>query len=189
MDRNTTTFRGLLFATLLLCATIAGGAAAQMHWPFDEDFMPHRGRIGVQIQPMTPELREHFKAPSDRGLLVTLVEKERPAARAGLLVGDIIVEVAEEPMRRPMDLVQAVARAPSGESLELRVVRDGEKQTLSVEPEGEPARWADPEHWGDKIREGMRWGGEEMRRRLEELERRLEKLERDLREEGSSSET
>jgi membrane-associated protease RseP (regulator of RpoE activity) len=189
MDRSTATFRALLFATLLLCAAIAGGAAAQMHWPFDEHFMPHRGRIGVQVQPMTPELREHFEAPSDRGLLVTRVEEERPADRAGLRVGDIIVEAAEEPMERPMDLVQVVARAPSGESFELRVVRDGETKALKVEPEGEAVQWADPEHWGDKIREGMRWGGEEMRRRLEELERRLEKLERDLRDDGSSSET
>ena len=49
-----------------LCAMLTTPVAAQP-WPHDAVVDPPRGRIGVQVQPMTPELREHFQAPADRG--------------------------------------------------------------------------------------------------------------------------
>jgi membrane-associated protease RseP (regulator of RpoE activity) len=160
---------------------IAGAATAraQSHdWTFELPFAPQGARIGVQVQPMTPELREHLKAPPDRGLLVGRVEPDRPAARAGLHVGDVIVSAGGKPMRTPFDLVRVVARAPAREPLELKIVRDGKKRTIAVEPEAEPTPWADPEHWAELLERGVYRGSKELRRRLETLERRLEELER-----------
>src|SRR5579871_5943521 len=52
-----------------------------------------KGRLGVMVMGLTPELRKHFGAPDDRGVLVAHVESGTPAATAGIEVGDVIVEV------------------------------------------------------------------------------------------------
>jgi membrane-associated protease RseP (regulator of RpoE activity) len=129
---------------------------------------------------MTTELREYFKAPSDRGLLVTHVDPDGPAARAGLRVGDVIVTARGEPMRRPFDLMLVVGRVPAGERVDLRIIRNGREQTLTVEPEGEPTPWMDPEYWREWFRRGLQPGTESLRRRLDDIQRRLEELERKL---------
>ena len=164
---------------LLIALTLgaAGDAVAQPpHWAFDHPLMPHRGRIGVQVQPMTPELREYFKAPSDRGVLVTSVDTDRPAARGGVRVGDVVVSGDGRPIRKPYDLVKVVGGVPAEGALELRVVRDGKERTLSVEPEGGPTPWVDPERWDEWLERGLRHGSERLRRRLEELEHRSDDL-------------
>jgi membrane-associated protease RseP (regulator of RpoE activity) len=145
--------------------------------------LPGRSRIGLEVQPMTPELRRHFEAPSDRGLLVTRVAPGRPAERAGVRVGDVLLEAGGEPLARSYDLVRVVGRAPAGEGLPLRLLRDGEARTLSVVPEGPSAPWPDPGAWADWLERGMQMGSEELREQLRELERRLEQLERRLEEE------
>ena len=102
--------------SLLLMGARGPAAAAQPDWPFVHDLWSHsqaRGRIGVAVQAMTPELREFMKAPADRGVLVTRVEPERPAAKADLRVGDVIVAAAGDSMEKPFDLVRAVAGVPS----------------------------------------------------------------------------
>ena len=63
---------------------------------------------------MTPELREHFEAPSDSGVLVNRVEADRPAARAGVRVGDVLITGDGERIREPFDLVKVVGRVPEG---------------------------------------------------------------------------
>jgi hypothetical protein len=176
--------RSVPLALLLAAGCASATWAEPPNWIFDQPFMPQRGRIGVQVQPMTAELREHFKAPPDSGLLVTHVDPERPAARGGVHVGDVIVMANGEPIRQPFDLVKAVGRVPAGQTLELRIVRDKEERTLTVKPEGEAAPWVDPEGWKEWMEQGMRRGSEQLRHRLEELERRLEELERKLEERG-----
>ncbi len=169
----------LLLLTLALLFPVAGSAQGEApHWPFGHGSIRDRGRIGVQVQPMTRELREYFKAPSDRGLLVTRVEPDRPAAGGGLLVGDVIIEANGQPLSEPFDLVKVVGRVPVGEGLELRIVREKEERTLTVEPEGEATPWVDPDSWGEWIEKGVRRGREQMRQQLDDLERRLEDLER-----------
>jgi C-terminal processing protease CtpA/Prc len=139
-----------------------------------------RSRIGVQIQPMTTELREHFHAPPDKGLLVARVEPDRPAARAGIQVGDILTDAAGEDLAKPFDLLRIVNRVPQGEDLEIAAVRDGQPLTFHLQPEGEGMPWLDPNYWHDWAQQGMRRGGEELRNQLHEFDRRLKELERKL---------
>jgi len=141
------------------------------------------GRIGVQAQAMTPELREHFHAPPDRGLLVTRVEPGRPAERAGVKVGDVILEAGGEAQRGTWDLVRVVGRAPEGEKLPLHVLRDGKSRTIEVVPEGVATPWPDPQGISEWIERGMQMGTEELREHLQEIERRLEELEKRIEEE------
>jgi membrane-associated protease RseP (regulator of RpoE activity) len=152
------------------------------HWSLDPPFFPHRGRIGVQVEPMTPELRGFFHAPSDRGVLVARVEPSRPGARAGLRVGDVILSANGEPVREPLDLIRIVAAAPAGEEVEIGILREAEEQELKVEPEGEPSLWAEPDRLGSWFEEKLQRGSRELRERLEQIERRLEELERKLEE-------
>ena len=164
-------------------------AAAESHlWPFAAPFALHQARIGVRVQPMTPELRKHFEAPADRGLLVTRVKGGLPAARAGVEVGDVITAADRKAVREPFDLIRLVSRVPRGDSLELEIVRAGNVRRILVEPEGEATPWIDTDYWSEWAERGMLHGSRELRRRLEELEERLRKLERQFEERQESNE-
>ena len=142
-----------------------------------------RGRIGIEVQAMTPELRQHFQAPRDRGLLVSRVEPGRPAARAGVTVGDVILEAGGEAQRRTFDWVRVVARAPAGKHLPLRILRKGKARTIVVLPEGSQTPWPDASGIAEWLERGMQMGSEELREQLRILERRLKELEKKIEEE------
>jgi len=173
---------GIVPFVALAAALLGAPAGAEPPGPS----LPGRSRIGVYVQSMTPALREHFEAPADRGLLVTKVEPGRPAERAGLRVGDVILEAGGEPQRRTYDLVRVVGRAPGGEKLPLRILRKGKARTLEVVPEGAAAPWPDPGAWADWLEHGMQMGSEELREQLRSLEKRLEELEREIQKQHES---
>lgn len=175
--------RTLALATLTLLMPLAAGRAAGADPPLPDD-----SRLGLHVQSMTPELREHFEAPADRGLLVTRVESGRPAARAGVAVGDVILEAGGVPQRSTWDLVRVVGRAPTGEKLVLRVLRKGKPRTLEVVPDGPAIAWPDPEAFAEWLERGFALGSEELRHQLHQLEKRLEELERKIEEERESRE-
>ena len=169
----------IMFVLVSAAVSVPGRVAAE-DWPFNQAFMPQRGRIGVLVQPMTEDLRQHFGAPNDRGLLVSRVDPNRPAAAADLRVGDVVIAADDAPMREPFDLTRAVGRVPAGGTLALTVVRDGREHAITIRPEGEPALWLDPDRWSDLVQKGMNRGSDELKRRLDSLEHRLEDLERKL---------
>ena len=57
---------------------------------FEWSMSTGRGRLGVMVLGLTPELREHFRAPSDRGVMIARVEPKSVAETAGLAVGDVL---------------------------------------------------------------------------------------------------
>ena len=91
-----------------------------------------RGWLGVAIQPISPELAQSFGLDNENGALVTEVTKESPADRAGVNVGDIIVEFSGRKIQEMNELPRIVAAAPPGSKAELVVIRDGQKKTLQV---------------------------------------------------------
>jgi C-terminal processing protease CtpA/Prc len=127
---------------------------------------------------MTPELREHFGAPKDRGVLVVRVEAERPAAKAGVRVGDIVLAVDETAIESPHDLIHATHRAPDGATLRLEVLRGGEKQSIAVAVEPREAWSKEADQWMERFERGFEEGGRHLERRLDELERRFEELQK-----------
>lgn len=136
------------FALAPLAALLALAAAAEGPMPAG---YPGRGRIGIEVQPMTAELREFFSAPPANGILIVRVEEGRPAHVARLEVGDVVIAAAGEPLVRPQDLVAIVARAPTGAPLELTVVRKGRTRTLEVLPDGEPASSEALQAWHERM--------------------------------------
>jgi S1-C subfamily serine protease len=160
----------------LLFALLSGLAAAAHAAPQGEPPQPEaRGRIGIQVQPMTPELREHMKVPRDAGVLVVRVEDGSPAAEAGVRVGDVVTRAGGDAIDSPHRLIARVAAVPEGEKLALELVRDGRATKLDVTPAGPagPGR----EAFERFLPGGFHHGMEALEQRLDELERRIEELE------------
>ncbi len=91
-----------------------------------------RGWLGVSFQKMTPPLAESLNLDEARGALVAKVLPGTPAQEAGFKAGDVIVEFDGNPVEESRDLPMIVARAPVGQDVEVKVVRDGEERTLTV---------------------------------------------------------
>lgn len=92
-----------------------------------------RTYLGVRVQSMTEELREYFKAPRGRGVLVSRVEEDTPAAKAGLRAGDVIIAVNGKGIAERGDIAEALADKEPGDTVPVKIVRDGSEKTLTVE--------------------------------------------------------
>ncbi len=90
-----------------------------------------RGWLGVSIQPLTPELAKSFGAKDTKGILVSDVMPDSPAARAGIKPGDIVVEYDGKKMEAPADLQRAVGLTNPGQEVHVKVWRDTGEKTLS----------------------------------------------------------
>lgn len=90
-----------------------------------------RGAMGVRLQGLTEQLGEHFGVQEGEGALVTSVRDESPAAKAGLQAGDVIVALGGESVSDPGDVAGSVRAAEAG-PMEVTVMRDGQRRTLTV---------------------------------------------------------
>ena len=103
-----------------------------------------RGRLGVGIQPVTKELAESFGLNAAQGALVSNVEADSPAAKAGIETGDVIVAANGKTIEQPADLVRAVGDTRPGSSVELKVMRKGTLREISAKvAEAAPEKTAD----------------------------------------------
>lgn len=91
------------------------------------------GYLGVELVPLTPELRSHFGAPGDRGVMISRIAEGSPAERAGLAVGDIVTDVDGEGIEGTWDLSRAIRGHEGGEMADLVVWRDGTSLDFQVE--------------------------------------------------------
>jgi serine protease Do len=91
-----------------------------------------RGRIGVQIGQVTKEVAESIGLGQPRGALVTGVEKDQPAEKAGVEAGDIIVKVDGKVVEKSGDLPRIVGGLKPGSKATLQVYRRGGVKDLSV---------------------------------------------------------
>jgi serine protease Do len=103
-----------------------------------------RGWLGVSIQPLTPDLAKSFGAKDTKGVLVSDVMADSPAAKAGLQPGDIILEFDGKRAEGPGDLQRAVGFASPGATTRVKVWRDQGEKTLEMKigeaPEEREAR-------------------------------------------------
>ena len=92
-----------------------------------------RGRIGVMIQSLTPELAKGFGLPEDtKGALVSRTDKDSPAAKAGLQSGDIIVGVDGTHVKNYSDIPRQISFAKPGSTVKLTVIRNKKEITVPV---------------------------------------------------------
>ncbi|HJW14470.1 MAG TPA: PDZ domain-containing protein [Thermoanaerobaculia bacterium] len=145
-----------------------------------------QGYLGVRLLEMTPELREHFGAPKNEGVLVASVESDSPAAKGGIRVGDIITRADGERIESGADLTRAVRRLRSGDTLKVDVSRDRANRQIAVKIEerrgseldlGELGRSLGRHAWVFRDHpENL----DRLQQRLEEIEKRLKDLEKKL---------
>lgn len=88
--------------------------------------------VGVGITDVTPENAKFFHMSDATGALVSQVEPNSPASRAGLKVGDVIKKVNGTPVEGAGALQVAVGEQKPGTKVEMTVVRDGNTMTVPV---------------------------------------------------------
>lgn len=98
-----------------------------------------RGWLGVGLQPVAVPDSLRAAAGRDSGMMVVSLVDSGPAAAAGVLPGDIMLDLDGTPVRRPRALAAAMGPDRIGQSVSLRLLRAGTLQTLSVVIAARPA--------------------------------------------------
>ncbi|MDZ5697601.1 DegQ family serine endoprotease [Chelativorans sp. M5D2P16] len=97
-----------------------------------------RPYVGASFDRVTPDIAEALGMERPAGALVTDVAPESPAARAGLKAADVVVGVKGKAVDTPEALDYRLATLPVGEPVEIEIVRDGERERLSLPIERAP---------------------------------------------------
>ncbi|UUY08794.1 trypsin-like peptidase domain-containing protein [Pseudomonas sp. J452] len=92
-----------------------------------------RGWLGIEVQPLTPELAESFGLGSHSGILVAGIYRDGPAQKAGLQPGDLILTIDGEAAIDGRRSMNQVARAKPGGQVAIEVLRGGETLELTAE--------------------------------------------------------
>jgi serine protease Do len=90
-------------------------------------------RIGVSTMELTKQLADYFGITSGKGVLVTSVTDDGPAAKAGVRAGDVITAIEGEEVDSPGDLSRVINRKKEGE-VTLTIIRNKSQQTIRVTP-------------------------------------------------------
>ncbi|MGH6763108.1 MAG: Do family serine endopeptidase [Phyllobacterium sp.] len=91
-----------------------------------------RGWLGVQIQPVSKEIADSLGLSEDKGAIVADPQADGPAAKAGIVAGDVITAVNGETVNDPRDLARKIANVAPGQNVEVTVWRKGEAKTIDV---------------------------------------------------------
>jgi serine protease Do len=104
-----------------------------------------RGYLGMQIQDVSEEIREAFNLPEARGALVQSVEEGKPAARAGIRHGDVVVEVDGKPIRNNRELIDYISYLPVGTEVKIGLIRNGQRVNVTTKTAERPLDGEDEE--------------------------------------------
>jgi S1-C subfamily serine protease len=104
-----------------------------------------RGWIGVEPQDLSPEMADSFHLPSAgadqsrTGVVIAGVLQNGPAAKAGVRPGDVILQVAKQPVGNVSDLLNQVASLKPGEPTEVLIWRQKAPLSLRLTPAERPS--------------------------------------------------
>jgi serine protease Do len=144
LDRAPSARRLVLLATGASFAAAAlligpGGGSGQSMLPAlstanAKESAPQAGRgwIGVQIQPVTVNIAESLGMKEDKGALVAEPLTDGPAAKAGILSGDVITALNGQPVNDIRDLAKQIGDLMPGDSAKLTIWRKNEEKTISL---------------------------------------------------------
>jgi len=100
-------------------------------------------RIGVSTMQLTKQLADYFGIADGKGVLVTSVTEDGPAAKAGLRAGDVITAVDGEKVEGAGDISRAINKKKDGD-ITLTVIRNKTQQTIRVTPKENPSPYVVP---------------------------------------------
>jgi S1-C subfamily serine protease len=98
-----------------------------------------RGWLGVALHPVALPDAVHAEAGQRRGLMVMQVAPEGPAAKAGVLAGDILVAVNGAPASRPREIARHLGPDSIGKEAEFQIIRSGRPRSLTATITARPA--------------------------------------------------
>ena len=111
-----------------LAAALAQGGVAQL-----VQSEGARGWLGVTIAEVTAEKAKELKLPAERGVILTEVEPDSPAAKAGLKANDVVTEYNGERVEGTAQFGRLVRETPAGRTVQLTIWRDARAQNVSVQ--------------------------------------------------------
>lgn len=92
----------------------------------------HRGRLGVQIQELSPELASSFGLKNTKGALVSIVDRDSPADKAGIKAGDVIIAFDGQAVESSRELPMLVGNSQPGTKSTLKIIRQGETREIEI---------------------------------------------------------
>jgi serine protease Do len=116
------------------------------------------GRMGIGIADVTPENAKFFGDKAATGGVVTQVDADSPAAKAGLEIGDVITEIDGHKVNDAGELQVMVGQKQPGTKIELTILRDGKTMTLPITLEELGSRNAEGTSTSSEGSGKMRWG-------------------------------
>ncbi|MBZ5701385.1 MAG: PDZ domain-containing protein [Acidobacteriia bacterium] len=90
------------------------------------------GWLGVEMREITAEKAKELKLPVERGVLLSHVVADSPAAKAGLKENDVVTEINGQPIEGALQFRRMIREIPAGRSAQLTVWREGRAQSLKV---------------------------------------------------------
>lgn len=93
---------------------------------------PKATRLGVSVQPVTPEIADQMRLKEPTGVLIRTVDPGSPASEAGLRHGDVIHRVGKTEIKSVEDLTEAVKLLASGEEVAIQVERNGRMSFVTI---------------------------------------------------------
>ncbi len=98
--------------------------------------------IGLKVQSITPAIAQSLELKRTRGLIISAVNENSPAARAGIRTGDVLIEVGNMEMGSEADWEEIESYARAGRALGTRILRGDDELSLAIVPEEIPTRQA-----------------------------------------------
>jgi len=105
---------------------------------------PH---LGIGVMDLTPDTAKLHKLQELRGAEVTQVNEGSPASKAGIKVGDVILEYNGQPVQGTEELIRMVTETPSGHQVKISLWRNGSPVTVTAAPEEGAMPGLDPNNW------------------------------------------
>jgi len=113
---------------VITAAMVVRALAAAQPWP-----EAHSGAyLGVQISTVSPQQVSTLKLPDATGALITYVDQDGPACRAGLLENDVVVAYEGSKIESPQQLQGLIHATPPQKTITLTVVRSGQRKDIKV---------------------------------------------------------
>jgi serine protease Do/serine protease DegQ len=91
-----------------------------------------RGKLGVSVQELTPALAEAFGINAEEGAVIAQIAPDSAAEAAGLQVGDVIVAIDRQPVRRASAIRNRIGLLRVGEKVQLTVLRKGQRKNITA---------------------------------------------------------
>jgi serine protease Do len=102
--------------------------------------------LGVQTEDVTPERVGELHLKEERGVEITTVDQDAPAAKAGLKDHDVILSVNDQKIESVEQLKRVIREIPSGRTVSIGISRDGQPMTLKAQLEARDKIFVDMDH-------------------------------------------